>query len=128
MVVEGSFVEATVTVQEYDSPGVSLVTEKALQPLSLQNVSPAGIDHENDTSTLVVNQPLHPPAAPAGVQTVTIVGGSRLADPAETEAGRTSTPTTPRSKPPLRSKATSRPGALIAQPESVEALAWLEDW
>ena len=91
-----------------------------MQPLSLQNVSPAGIDHENDTSTLVVNQPLHPPAGPGGVQTTTIVGGSRPAEPAEAEAGRTSKPTAARSKLALRSKTTSRPEALITQPESVD--------
>ena len=35
---------------------MSLATEKVLRPLSLQNVSPAGIDQENDSSALVVNQ------------------------------------------------------------------------
>jgi hypothetical protein len=86
--VDRSVADVTVTVQEYAAPLVSLVTAKPLQPVSLQNASPSGIDHEKDTLTSPVNQPSQP-ASPAGVQTTDTLGGSRAVERAAAAGTRT---------------------------------------
>ena len=76
----------TVTSHEYDWPVVSLVTLNPLQPLSLQNDSPVGTFHENETFTSPVNQP---PQPPPGLHETDTTGATRSTERAAPEPART---------------------------------------